>query len=144
MSNTVTVNINTEKVVATQPPVSASATPEDIRLEALRRLERDRREEEEKRLEAKRQALKEANDREERVRGERVRLLAEEEQVKLQARRLVIEAEAKAAAQAREDAIKAEMERLKNRTQVEILEDKIAELTGLVTAMKGDQSHRRA
>jgi hypothetical protein len=47
----------------------------------------------------------------------------------------VIEAEAKRLADEKEAKIQAEIERLKNRSKVEILEDKVAELSATIAAL---------
>lgn len=110
-------------------------TDDSIRLEAKKRLEeiqrKEREEAELKRLKAK----ADAEAAEARIRDEKIRLLAEEEQVHIMARKKVLEAEARKIAQEREDAIQAEILRLRNRSQVEILEDKIASLTAQMDSL---------
>jgi len=73
---------------------------------------------------------------EERIHAERINLLAEEEQVRIKARRLAVEAEAKHLANEKEAAIAAEVERLRNRTKVEVLEDTVAELSAQLAELK--------
>lgn len=105
-----------------------SFTIEEIHAEAKRQLKLQAEQEEtQKRLLAN-VALQEALAKEERLRNERLRLLAEEDQVRELARRLMIEAEAKGVVDAKERAIQKEMERLRSRTPLEILEDKVREL----------------
>jgi hypothetical protein len=67
---------------------------------------------------------------------EKIRARVEQEKIRLLAEKEVAEAEAKKKAVAREVAIAAEMERLKRRTKVEILEDTVAELRAEIAELK--------
>ena len=69
---------------------------------------------------------------------EKIRARVEEEKIRRLAEHAVAEAEAKKRAAAREAAIAAEMERLKGRTKVEILEDTVAELRAELTILKAN------
>ncbi len=55
---------------------------------------------------------------------------------------MALEAEAKRLEQQKEAAIRAEMERLKSRTQLEILEDRVAELSAQLNSLSGISSDR--
>ena len=133
MSNNITVNITT---TADVPETTTQHVNDTIKAEARRRLlakeAKDKAEAEAARVkaDAERESV------EARIREERITLLAEEEQVRIKARRLAVEAEAKRLANEKEAAITAEMERLKNRSKTEILEDKVAELTATLARVQ--------
>lgn len=76
---------------------------------------------------------------------EQVRVRAQEEQIRLMAQRAAAEAAAQAAAKAREDAIAAEILRLSNRSEVEILRDTVTELQAQLADLKAyvGQSYRQ-
>lgn len=67
---------------------------------------------------------------------EQVRLRVQEEQIRLMAQRAAAEAEVKRLTIEREEAIAAEILRLKNRTEVEILRDTVAELQAQISELK--------
>jgi hypothetical protein len=141
--SSVTVNVTTS--AGTQTPYTQSTTDDAIKLEARRRLMETQAKERAETEAALRKVQREKEVAESRVREERIRLLAEEEQVRLKAQRLLIEAEAKRLADEREVAIAVEMERLKTRSQSEILEDKVAELTATIKTLQtqmAEQSRR--
>lgn len=142
MSNTIHVTVNTSSDSSSDRDHLGQGVPNGIKNEAIRRLlsEEAKANAAAEVARAKVHATQEAA--ESRIRDERIVLLAEEEQVRLTARRFVIEAEAKRLAEDRERAIQAEMDRLRNRSKVEILEDKVAELTTLLSSMKTESSRR--
>ena len=76
---------------------------------------------------------------------EQVRVRAQEEQIRLMAQRAAAEAAAQAASKAREDAIAAEILRLSNRSEVEILRDTVTELQAQLADLKAyvGQSYRQ-
>jgi hypothetical protein len=132
-SITVNVNANTVSVEEVRPAI---VTDDAIRVAAKKRFEQEET--------AKVKALTEA-ERKEKMREETIKSLALEEQIKSrvqeeQIRRLaekaVFEAEARRIAIKKEEAIAAEVERLRNRTKQEILEDTIAELKEQVASLK--------
>lgn len=143
MSN-ITVNVSSMNTGAVNTMVNETPyrVDDSIRLEARKRLEeiqrKEREEAELKRLKAK----AETEAAEARIRDEKIRLLAEEEQVHILAKRKVLEAEARRLAQEREDAIQAEIQRLRNRSQVEILEDRIAALTAQMDSLLVHKSYQ--
>ena len=105
-----------------------SFTLKEIQAEAKKQLKiQAETEAAEKRLAAQ-QALQETLRKEELLRHERLRLLAEEEQIRIRAQQLVIDAEAKRLAESKEAAIQAELERLKNRTPLEVFEDRLNDI----------------
>ena len=67
---------------------------------------------------------------------QRIRLRAQEEQIRLMAERLAIEEAARKAVVEKESAVAAEMERLRNRTPTEKLQDQIDELKTQIAAMR--------
>jgi len=129
MSNTINLVVHTTAPNERVPPVAPAPTDASIAAEARRRLISDHQKAQAAAAAAREKEMRELAEAEARIREERIKLRAEEEMVSLMARRLTIEAEAKAASEKREAAIKAEMERLRNRTPLEILEDKVAALT---------------
>ncbi len=75
---------------------------------------------------------------------EKVKARVAEEQIRMMAQAAVIEAEAKRLLVAKEEAIAAEMERLRNRSKEEILQDTILDLSSQVNALKAQvESSRR-
>jgi len=75
---------------------------------------------------------------------EKIKARVAEEQVRMLAERALVEAEAKRVLKEKEEAILAEMERLRNRTKEEILQETIADLTSQVESLKGQvESSRR-
>ena len=137
MNTTVNVNISAENMSASRVAQTQTTAPDDtIKAEARRRIEAEAAKARAEAEAARIKAAKEAEEAEARIREERIRLRAEEERVQIEARRLVLEGEAKRIAAEKEAAIQAEMERLKNRSATEILEDKVAELTALVQTLQ--------
>lgn len=67
---------------------------------------------------------------------EQVRLRAQEEQIRIMAQRAAAEAAAQRLAKEREDAIAAEILRLSNRSEVEVLRDTVAELQAQIVDLK--------
>lgn len=137
-----TITVNVSSTANTMVNETTLPTDDSIRHEARKRLEeiqrKEREEAELKRLKAK----AETEAAEARIRDEKIRLLAEEEQIHILAKRKVLEAEARRIAQEREDAIQAEIQRLRNRSQVEILEDKIASLTAQMDSLLRQKTYQ--
>jgi len=67
---------------------------------------------------------------------ESIKLRVKEEQVRFMAEKAVIEAETKRRLLAKEKAIQAEMERLRNRTKEEVMQDTITELSSQIESLK--------
>lgn len=136
MSNTINLTVTTNSTSVLAPAVEQRvSTDADILAEARRRLIAEQRKAQEEAALQRDKELRATNEAEARIREERIKLRAEEEMVALMARRLTLDAEAKAAADKREAAIAAEIARLKSRTQVEILEDKVAALTEALSSL---------
>jgi hypothetical protein len=95
----------------------------EITHEALRRLTEEISREEEAAELAKQKALEEEKAAEARIHDEFIRLRAEEERIRIEAEKLALQAQAKRLAEQKEAAIQAELERLRNRTPVEVLRD---------------------
>jgi len=79
------------------------------------------------------------------VLAEQVRARAQEEQIRVMAQRAAAEAEAKRLAKEREDAIAAEILRLTNRSEVEVLRDTVTDLQAQIADLKATvgQSYRQ-
>ena len=134
MSN-ITVNVTTNGVPEV-PTVPTAVVDDSIRAAARRRFEQEeaaRARELAAALKAEKQASAAI---ESHILEEQVKARVQEEQIRRLAERAVLEAEAKKAALAKEAAIAAEVERLRNRTKQEILEDTIAELKAEVSTLK--------
>ena len=132
-SITVNVNANTVSVDEVRPTI---ATDDAIRAAAKKRFEQEEA--------AKVRALSET-ERKEKAREETIKSLAlekqirarvQEEQIRRLAEKAVFEAEARKIATQKEAAIAAEVERLRNRSKQEILEDTIAELKSQLASLK--------
>jgi hypothetical protein len=114
------------------------ATPIDsaIKAEALRRMKAA----EAERLVAASLATEEARKKRDAIElsvlEEQVRLRAQEEQIRIMAQRLAAEGEAKRLAKEREEAIAAEILRLSNRSEVEVLRDTVADLQAQIADLK--------
>ena len=114
------------------------ATPIDsaIKAEALRRMKAA----EAERLVAASLATEEARKKRDAIElsvlEEQVRLRAQEEQIRIMAQRLAAEGEAKRLAKEREEAIAAEILRLSNRSEVEVLRDTVADLQAQIAELK--------
>jgi len=75
---------------------------------------------------------------------EKIKARVAEEQVRMLAERALVEAEAKRVLKEKEEAILAEMERLRNRTKEEVLQETILDLSSQVQFLKGQvESSRR-
>ncbi len=132
-SITVNVNANTVSVEEVRPTI---ATDDAIRAAARKRFEQEEA--------AKVRTLSEA-ERKEKAKEEMIKTLALEEQIKSRvqeeqirraAEKAIFEGEARKAAIEKEAAIAAEVERLRNRTKQEILEDTITELKEQVASLR--------
>lgn len=124
--------MSTNETVTPAPTVVDDA----IRAEARRRLEASKAD----RLAAMRlvaeEEKKKSYDIEQSILDQQLRLRIEEEKLRLMAQRVAAEAEAKRLAKERENAIAAEMERLKNRTEVEVLQETVADLQAQIAELK--------
>ena len=74
---------------------------------------------------------------------EQVKTRVQEEQIRRMAERAVLEAEALRIAQAKAAAVDAELERLRNRTRTEVLEDTVAELSNQLSTLRAKQNDTR-
>lgn len=132
--NNLTINMESVKPVDTGLP--SIVVDEDIRAEARRRIEEAAAAEALVRAAIAEQEKKKAGDLEAAILEEKIRVRVEEEKIRRLAEQAVAEAEAKKKAAEREAAIAAEVERLKRRTKVEILEDMVAELRAEIAELK--------
>jgi hypothetical protein len=107
-----------------------------IKSEAQRRLLQQASKERLEAEQAKQKAELERELQESRIREERTRLYAEEETIRIKVRQLALEDEAKRLADEKEAAVQAEIVRLQNRTPVEVLQEKVADLTNTLIQVK--------
>ena len=132
-SITVNVNANTVSVDEIRPTI---ATDDAIRAAAKKRFEQ----EEAAKVKALTEAERKEKMREETIKNlaleEQIRARVQEEQIRRSAEKAIFEAEARKTAIEKEAAISAEVERLRNRSKQEILEDTIAELKSQVASLK--------
>jgi phage protein D len=142
--SSITVNVTTNSPSNAPETPTVIATPkttdEAIRAEARRRLEVANAEQQAVARLAAEQEKKKSEAIELSVLEEQIRQRVKEEQVRMMAQRAVLEAEAKKAAQSREDAIAAEILRLKSRTEVEVLKDTVSELTAQIASLKASHN----
>lgn len=134
--SSITVNVNTNAPTNADIPAVTRTVDEAVRAEAKRRLEA---------MEAEQvAAARLVSDKEKQLRNqidvltleEQVRARVKEEQIRILAQQAAAEAEARRIALANETAIAAEMERLRNRTKTEILEDTVADLKAQLASLK--------
>lgn len=132
-SITVNVNANTVSLDELRPAI---ATDDAIRAAARKRFEQ----EEAAKLKTLCEAERKEKAHEEMIKNlaldEQIRVRVQEEQIRRAAEKAIFEAEARKTAIEKEAAIAAEVERLRNRTKQEILEDTIAELKEQVASLK--------
>ena len=115
-----------------------SFTLEEIQAEAKRQLKLHEEKEATEKKQAAKVALEDEQAKEEKIRNERIRLLVEDEQIRIRAQKMVLESEARQLAEKKEAAIQAELKRLKNRTPLEILEDKLSDMTEQFNDLRSD------
>jgi len=135
MATNITLNVTS---VTTDAP---APTPEIHVDDAIRSLAKKRFEKEEKEKKKAEAALNKqdknlSDDFQQKLLDEQVRMRVQEEQIRRLAEKAILEAELKKAEIAREAAIAAEIERLRNRTKQEILEDTVEELKQQLAAVK--------
>ena len=116
--------------------VSIASIDDTIRAAAKKRFEQ----EEAAKVKALTEAEQKEKAREETIKNlaleEQIRARIQEEQIRRAAEKAIFEAEARKTAIEKEAAIAAEVERLRNRTKQEILEDTIVELKSQVASLK--------
>jgi hypothetical protein len=141
-SNTINVHVTTNTTSSEQSIKQTISTPLDIQAEAKMRLQK---------IKLQQEAIENANrireeaEAEERVRQQKNELLkleAEKLQIRLLAEKKLLEYEAQQAVELREAQIKAEMERLKNRTQYDIVQDDIAFLREKVKSLEAQVKNK--
>ena len=117
-------------------PQTKTIITQDIKTEARRRIAEEEAKQKALENELRIKAQHEAEEKARIYRNELVRLEAEKIQARLLAEKMVLEAEAQKATELREAQIKAEIERLKNRTPQEIMEEEIAFLRAKVSKLE--------
>jgi len=134
--SSITVNVNANNVKVEDVNVTPITLDDSIRAAAKKRFE----EEEAAKAREAAAILNKDKTREEMIKmmalEEQVKARVQEEQIRRLAERAVYEAEAKKSALAKEAAIAAEVERLRNRSKQEILEDTISELKQELYSLK--------
>lgn len=144
--SSITINVSSTSGgagAASDATHSVSVVPDVVKTEARRRLEAAQAAE---RAEAEAAAAKErraAETIQAQIMEEQIRARVQEEMIRREAERVIVEAAARKAAAEREAAIAAEMERLRSRTKVEILEDTVTDLTAQLAALRAELACRR-
>jgi len=134
-TNSVTVTV-TNAQLSPSPLTIPSPVSSDIQLEARKRLAEVKAKEEAILNEAKFKAQQEADLRAFRCREEEIKLEAEKMVVRLEAEKAVVARQAKKAVEERELLVAAEIERLKNRTPLEILQEEVISLSRDLSGIK--------
>ena len=133
-TNSVTVTVTNSQLpttATTQPPVSS-----DVQLEARKRIAEAKAKEDAILNEAKFKAQQEADLKAFRLREEEIKMEAEKMVVRLEAEKAVVARQAKKAVEEREALVTAEIERLKGRTPLEILQEEVTSLRNELTGIK--------
>jgi hypothetical protein len=135
MSN-ITVNINTNQPNHSTAMPKLEAVDDSIRAAAKERFLAEERAQKALLLaEAKKEQEKNAEI-EATMLEESIKSRVKEEQIRIMAEKAVIEAETKLRVLAKETAIQVEMERLRNRTKEEVMQDTINELSSQIDSLK--------
>lgn len=137
-TNSVTVTVTNAQLPPSPLtiPSSISSISSDIQIEARKRLAEVKAKEEAILNEAKFKAQQEADLRAFRCREEEIKLEAEKMVVRLEAEKAVVARQAKKAVEERELLVAAEIERLKNRTPLEILQEEVISLSRDLSGIK--------
>ena len=135
MSN-ITFNVTANSMSVEEPKVASLVVDDSVRAAAKRRFEQEEAARAKELATALKAEKRAAAAIESHILEEQVKARVQEEQIRRLAERAVLEAEAKKAALAKEAAIAAEVERLRNRTKQEILEDTITELKEQMATLK--------
>ena len=136
-TNNVTVTVNTNPLPPTTPTASTQPTvSSDVQLEARKRLADSKAKEDAILNEAKFKAQQEADLKAFRQREEEIKLESEKLVVRMEAEKLVVARQAKKAVEDREALVAAEIERLKSRTPLEILQEEVITLRNELTGIK--------
>jgi len=133
-TNSVTVTVTNSQLPAnatTQAPVSS-----DVQLEARKRLAEIKAKEDSILNEAKFKAQQEADLKAFRQREEEIKLESEKLVVRMEAEKLVVARQAKKAVEEREALVALEIEKLKSRTPLEILQEEVTNLRNELTGIK--------
>jgi hypothetical protein len=133
-TNSVTVTVTNSQLptnATTQAPVSS-----DVQLEARKRLAEAKAKEDAILNEAKFKAQQEADLKAFRLREEEIKMEAEKMVVRLEAEKAVVARQAKKAVEERESLVAAEIERLKGRTPLEILQEEVTSLRNELNGIK--------
>ena len=136
-TNNVTVTVNTNPLPPSLPTATTQPTvSSDVQLEARKRLAEAKAKEDAILNEAKFKAQQEADLKAFRQREEEIKLESEKLVVRMEAEKLVGARQAKKAVEDREALVAAEIERLKNRTPLEILQEEVTSLRNELTGIK--------
>ena len=137
-TSSVTINVtNAQTPPSLSPPATTIPTvSSDVQLEARKRLAELKAKEDAILNEAKFKAQQEADLKAFRQREEEIKLESEKLVVRMEAEKLVVARQAKKAVEDREALVAAEIERLKNRTPLEILQEEVTSLRNELTGIK--------
>jgi hypothetical protein len=135
--STSSVTINVTNAQAPSPtPTTVISVSSDVQLEARKRLADLKAKEDAILNEAKFKAQQEADLKAFRQREEEIKLESEKLVVRMEAEKLVVARQAKKAVEDREALVAAEIERLKSRTPLEILQEEVNTLRNELTGIK--------
>jgi hypothetical protein len=136
-TNNVTVTVNTNPLPPSPPTATTQPTvSSDVQLEARKRLADLKAKEDAILNEAKFKAQQEADLKAFRQREEEIKLESEKLVVRMEAEKAVVARQAKKAVEEREALVAAEIERLKSRTPLEILQEEVTSLRNELTGIK--------
>jgi hypothetical protein len=135
-TSSVTINVTNAQVPSSPSPVIQTIVSSDVQLEARKRLAETKAKEDAILNEAKFKAQQEADLKAFRQREEEIKLESEKLVVRMEAEKAVIARQAKKAVEERETLVALEIERLKNRTPLEILQEEVTTLRNELTGIK--------
>ena len=135
-TSSVTINVTNAQVPSSPSPVIQTTVSSDVQLEARKRLAETKAKEDAILNEAKFKAQQEADLKAFRQREEEIKLESEKLVVRMEAEKAVIARQAKKAVEERETLVALEIERLKNRTPLEILQEEVTTLRNELTGIK--------
>ena len=136
MATNITLNVTSVSTDASPAPAPEIHVDDAIRSLAKKRFEKEEKEKLKAQAALNKQDKNLSDEFQQKLLDEQVRIRVQEEQIRRLAEKAILEAELKKAEIAREAAIAAEIERLRNRTKQEILEDTVEELKQQLAAVK--------
>ncbi len=144
--SSITINVSSSNGgagAASHTTHNVSVVPDVVKAEARRRLEAAQAAERAEAEAVVANARRAAEGIQAQIMEEQIRARVQEEMIRREAERVIVEDAARKVAAEREAAIAAEMERLRTRTKVEILEDTVTDLTAQVASLRAELACRR-